>query len=44
MKTRTRSADERERALTLRVVIGLILAAAAVVGLLAYDWFYPKRA
>jgi hypothetical protein len=38
---RTRAADERERALTRRVVIGLILAAAAVLGLLAYDWLLP---
>jgi hypothetical protein len=41
MKTRIRAADERERALTRRVVVGLILVAAVVVGLLAYDWFLP---
>jgi hypothetical protein len=35
------TADEREQARTRRFVIGLILVAAAVVGLLAYDWFLP---
>jgi hypothetical protein len=41
MKTPTQFADERERALTRRVLIGLILVAVVVLGLLAYDWFFP---
>jgi hypothetical protein len=41
MKARAQIADERERALTRRVLIGLVLVAAAVVSLLVYDWFLP---
>jgi hypothetical protein len=41
MKTPTENTDERERAQTRRVLIGLILVAVVVLGLLAYDWFFP---
>jgi hypothetical protein len=41
MNTQPWPPDDRERALTRRVVIGLMLVAAVVVGLLAYDWFLP---
>jgi hypothetical protein len=41
MNTQTGPPDEKERALTRRVLRGLVLVAAVVVGLLAYDWFVP---